>query len=728
MPRNQQLASILDALQLDAKNAFHRKMLVLSGSKKWCFSAIKSLFSLGSFEQALLVSDATSLLNSETVSANKLSYHLGSEYQTLIWDGFSGLNPDGLGIASGLLKGGGIFILLLPSLNILQEEPDSDYLRMCSDLNELNGFNTYFLKRLVHHLKTSEDLTLIEEHKEKHSSELSPFTSSKTTVSLPTQDQINTINAIQKVAFGHRHRPLVIKANRGRGKSSSLGLAAAKLYCTAKHNMIISAPNKMACEAAFHHYKMEIERHYNDKDDIQNALNAFKFIPLDSLLSEGQSCHILFIDEAAAIPVSTLTTLLKLHGRIVFSTTVHGYEGNGQGFDLRFKKTLNELRPNWKELSLTTPIRWADNDPLEAWFFHFLLLNAELSKPKLFKSQDNTRETRLIDQAELAQNEGLLEEIFSLLVIAHYQTSPSDLRLILDHPKLKILASYDTLPSKEICHSSGHLPTPILGVCLLLEEGGLVSNTLAEDIISGKRRPRGHLFPQSLCALTANNNCLKQTTYRIMRIAVHPLLQNQGIGSNLLTYAQRLAKSNNIDSLSTSYGLSKELLGFWHKNHFEIVKLGLKVDGASGLQSIMMMQPISISANTLFYECRELFKYSFLFNLNRQSQHLEPNLITAILQNLSHIEFQKHPGSLNKILAFAKDSRPYDDTEVDIFNFVLTKVATPIWNCLTKEQQELLVIKVLQNRNQNDCLKYFKLNGKKQLDLALREAVNKLLS
>lgn len=713
MALSKQITESIHTLRLQAQQSFHRHMLVLSGSETWCIKLVESILRSEYCEQTLWVSDKPSLMGIPAVHPDKLSSQLGSEYETLIWDGFSGFNPDGLGIASGLLKGGSLFFFLMPALETLQAQADKDYRRMCSNPEDFSACHTFFLQRLAKQIKHSDTLLLIEEDKEpKPIKSLASQLPSKK-VKLPTPDQLSAITAIKKVAFGHRHRPLIIKANRGRGKSSAIGLAAAEIYIETQQEMLITAPGKQTCAAAFRHFKKVVECHYTRPEDIQVALKAFKFVALDQITEALPSCHLLFIDEAAAVPISILTELLNHYNRVVFATTIHGYEGNGQGFAIRFHKTLDLVRPQWKSISLSNPIRWAENDPLEAWFFRFLLLDAQLLETKILNHE--SLRTAWIAQAVLAQNEHLLEQIVSLLVTAHYRTSPSDLRLILDHPRVRILISYNKVQEE------------VLGVCLIIEEGGLKSKQLAEDIVSGKRRPRGQLFPQALCASSANTAFLEQKCYRVMRIAVHPKFQSKGIGSSLLKSVIEAAKDNEIDSVTSSYGLTPELLSFWHKNKFNSVKLGLKVDGASGLQSLMMMHPVSKRAGQLLKVAVEQFLAAFLFKLSRQHQYLPVATVTAIFQTLSKTELKQKPIITNKIRAFANGFRPYDESDLDVFNYVLSQISTSAWLKLSEDNQAILVMKVLQNRDQAACLKYLNLTGKKQFDSALRRAVSNLL-
>ena len=370
----------------------------------------------------------------------------------------------------------------------------------------------------------------------------------------------------------------------------------------------------------------------------------FQYIHPSDSHKLGQA-ELVCIDEAAAIPVPMLTRMLKFYQRCIFSTTLYGYEGSGRGFVLRFQKVLDEVSPDWLDVQLHEPIRWGAGDQLEAFMNHWLIMDGGLEqentllqtpsfergilkgqaspvsrKPRFTKMGESKRgrlhafaasaedempypvsSTTKADkpvysrysQSELAANESKLRGIFSLLVNAHYQTRPSDLRQLLDAPQISI----HVIEQNE----------KVVAVALLSHEGGLEEGLVA-DIHAGKRRPHGHLLAQSLTfhAGIEHAACLK--CQRIMRIAVHPNYQYQGVGQFLLVKLNEYTRQQQADYLGVSYALSPGLLAFWRKAGFASVRLGFRKDTASGSRSLMQVRGLSDKGIALSRHAQQLFQ------------------------------------------------------------------------------------------------------------------------
>ena len=524
-----------------------------------------------------------------------------------------------------------------------------------------------------------------------------------------TTDQATMVEGIKTVSRGHRKRPLVVLADRGRGKTSALGVSAANIILEQAFKVLITAPNRRACDAAFEHYHQKMNSY-----GIENT-SGFEFLAPDTLIENLPECHILFVDEAASIPAPMLKQLLETFPRIVFSSTTHGYEGTGQGFNVRFRHTLDTLTPQWKSLTLHQPVRWSDGDPLERWIFEFLLLNAQIPKlPSTSLINNNTQTVTWISQDTLANNTQLLKQVTALLVTAHYQTSPSDIRMILDDPKLHIgLMANDST---------------VIAVVLLLHEGGLDDDQLAQDIIKGSRRPKGHLVPQALTACLANPAFLRHQTYRIMRIAVHPSVSRQGFGSTLIKAAARLGQTNQIDYLSASFGFTPLLNDFWCKNDFQLLRIGYHKDAASGAQSAIVALTLNTCIQQNMQQAHEQCQQHFIFGLNTIYRTLDVDTTLGALKSLALPVNRQSNHEIQIISAFAHHYRSFEDCAQVLFIFILNCFSMDLIKTLSIKEQQLVCIRILNGESIATCTRQLKLSGKKQLDIKLKSAISQLLN
>lgn len=668
-------------------------------------------------DNAIFVSEQDTLPAYSTLPASRVKSLLGSDCSLLVWDGFSGFHPDALGAASGLVRGGGLFIFIVPPLADFAKHPDRDYHRMCSGKKQLSEANTYFLERLLAFFK--HDACSVFEQDSSELPECSATSSPKPSQSLPTQDQCVAIDQIIHVVEGHRKRPLVITADRGRGKSSALGIAAAMLVLKNAKTIVLTAPSKQAASQVFQHFSRHLSENTQQPSDF---LQYLQFVSPDELVTTKPNCQLLMIDEAAGIPAPLLTQLLEHYARIVFSTTIHGYEGNGQGFAIRFKKQLERLTPGWKSIHLTTPVRWAEGDPFEAWISQLLFLS--LNRPTFSNESDETLPLTQLSitwprQAELSERPELLEQTIDLLVNAHYQTSPDDIRLILDHPGVHLALGFEQNDSGD---------RKLIAAMLLIEEGMIQEESLQEDILAGVRRLRGHLVPQSLATFSGEAGFLGYRYLRVVRIAVRAQYAGQGVGSRLLTQAYEYALREGFNFLSTAFGLTPELLKFWRKNKFSLVKLGIQKDNASACYSAMMLSPISSDTN--FKELKNTFSESLIMGCNRQYRNHDPNVL---LEAFSSIESErKNPAlsskQLRQVERFARASLSMEDCMGELVHLTLFCLRDKSIRANEASYLLLLIRRVLQGRSISTCVEEFKLTGKKELDKTLRKAVSLLLS
>jgi tRNA(Met) cytidine acetyltransferase len=522
---------------------------VVEGEQAECLQRVQALLPVG--QRMVWISTAEV---AGALSANKAHTLLGQECDVLVFDAHSGFNVNAFAAVSGTLCGGGVLYLLTPPLAEWAKFADPDYRRFLPYPYQPKDVQGRFLRRFVNMLGGMEE-------GEHGGSPLQEVVGANPRVRPLHDNQINVIQTIVQADV-----PLVLTADRGRGKSAALGLAASQLLASGKR-VLLTAPSRATVATVFKH-----------------AESPPQFFAPDELLHTLPQGDVLLVDEAAAIPILLLLKMLQHYPRCVFSTTLHGYEGSGRGFALRFQKELDARVPAWQAVRLHQPMRWAENDPLERFINQSLLLDA--GEEEVVGANPRVRPLyRHLNRDELAANEPLLRQLFGLLITAHYQTRPSDLRQMLDAPDISIhvLEQQDT----------------IVAVALLSREGGLAAE-LTAAIHAGTRRPHGHPIPQTLTFHAQMPCAAELVCERVMRIAVHPTLQNGGLGAQLLQHLLGFAAQQQADYVGVSYAQTPELQRFWERAEFVLARVGHRQDTASGSHSVVQVKALSAAAQQLF--------------------------------------------------------------------------------------------------------------------------------
>ncbi|MDX1351616.1 MAG: GNAT family N-acetyltransferase [Thiomicrorhabdus sp.] len=727
-----ELMSSLDSIRKQLKLQHFRQLVILSGSEVWQKNQLATLFT--NSEKVFWVSaqppsqsDAQSTiphpfthLGYHYIEAKRLPYHLGQEISAAVLPVKQGLSADTLGILAGMIQAGGLLVLLTPDVDTWQDLVNPENSRFLNTPLTVEQAKTGFTQHLIQSWRQS-DIIWLEEHSPNAIESNLGSGGVKHTLSLPTDDQQSAIKAIHNVAFGHRKRPLVITADRGRGKSAVLGLAAVECLLEGKRQIAITANRLEQVSTAFKHATLSLEALVQDGLELeivtlkpglvefhyQNELKKIQFNAPDALILNPSSADLLLIDEAAHLPTPVLTELLMRHHRLVFSTTLHGYEGSGRGFELRFKKQLKLHTPDWKSCVLKQPIRWAENDPLEKAINKALLLDADMVLVDNKKLENLNAEKLLyqqIDSQQLIENPTLLRALFGLFVQAHYQTSPNDLQQLLNAPNIKIITASRT-----------EQDTEILGAILCIEEG---------KISPSMSRAHGHLVPQLLTKHYAQKDFLMLSTFRIMRIAVHPKCQRSGIGKQLIQQLEDTAIANRIDYISSSFGSSDELLPFWFAQHFWPLHVGAKRDKASGSHNIVVAKPLTPMARQALSLIQTRFQEQFPHLLLESLPHLPASQVWLIIQTF---RFKKrNPGNAKALANYQNGSRPYESISHKLWEWSL-QCAAKVQQASTIEQA-IWCDKILKKQSWLDVAHQHHLAGRKGVEEKLKGCIEQWIS
>jgi tRNA(Met) cytidine acetyltransferase len=581
------------------------------------------------------------------LSAKQKQQWLGTECDLLVVDARHAVDWDLVAASSGCLKAGGLWLFVTEQPDLWRQQPNSAAKRVLPHPLDATTHTGLFKQFWVEQLQDAQWVQLIEERAAVIP--VLPEASDQAQAEQPyrTTEQQQAVAAIHKVVTGHRRRPLVLTAHRGRGKSSALGLAAAQLVQQGKTDILLTGPSPVAVQTAFSIAAELLNQSYQQG---QNQLlnGAIRFVPIDVLLSEKQQNTVILVDEAAAIPAPQLQQLTDLYSRLVFATTEHGYEGTGRGFQLRFQRYLQQHCPGFQKLHLHQPIRYQANDPLEQLIFKGFLLEqtdsavTEIQQPQLTSYQVKG----LLLQPQK------LQQIFSLLSLAHYQTDVMDLWALLDNPALKL---YTLEQDQQVI------------ACALISFEGELDAELASAVAHGKRRVQGHLLAQSLAFHCLQPQLAEQKMARVQRIVVHPLVQKQGIGSQLLSFVlQDLLGQQYL--IGTSFGATLALAKFWQKAGFSPVKISHQNEQASNEVSVLMLY------GEQFRALQQQFSRQLYWQLADKQRSLDPAL-ALLWAEPPAIELT--PQQVTELQLFQAGLRPYELIETHLlcwFNLNYAKV------------------------------------------------------
>ena len=677
----------LSELEQQLAGAYHRQLVLITGSPAWCYELLNSLIDENN---ALVLSKQCAIKNSYWPT--RTHQILGQEFTHAVYDGFSGLHPDKLAALAGTVKAGGILFLLLPELDDLAswQDPALSTMQSHGQSIDYSLFNQRFAA-IIKPLPTF------------HFSEKNGYISNNTSYvmhnKIDYEPQQNCVEQIVKVANGRANRPLLINADRGRGKSAALGLAAAKL---AGKKIIICSTQFKATHSSFKHLANELNLQYNTE---HKQLANLHYVAPDALLNALPECDLLLVDEAAAIPVPLLLKILAHYPRIVFASTLVGYEGNGRGYTIRFSNYIKAHYKASKVVTLDEPLRFAKHDPLEKHIRTLLALDAqykELSSDQLGQPVHSE-----ITQQYLVNNEALLQQVIALLALAHYQSSVNDLRQLLDAPSQRIFIS--------------KINNQLVGVCLIAIEGGL-SEDLALQVISGERRPQGHLMAQTLSQLSFNDDYFTQLSARVVRIAIDPSSHNVGFGKKLLSYCESQVKSQ-CSWFGASFGATAQLLNFWQNQGFDTVKLGYQRDKSTAEHSALVVKCLN-NKSAIIQPLKKQFKNDFFYGLLTHFKTLDWQLVSILIAGFS--DELVSPETRERLALLVNNSFTQFNISATLWQVV--NQSPSCMSQLTESDKQLLIKLVLQNECNEKVIQHLGLLGKKQLENQFKHAIKNLTS
>ena len=254
------ILNTIDRMHTQAGQTGQRRMLVCAGDSGWCQQiAEASVRQLPDQSRHLYVGDSK-ITGISMISARQSRQWLGRELDFLIFDAWSGFDVDAFGALSGTVCAGGLLLLLIPELDLWPEWNDPEHRRIQVYPQQQEEVSGYYLRRLASLIQSCGLVTVYSQAGGLvyETMILSNHIKGDQNVATPeypcrTLDQQTAVYAVHKVVKGHRRRPLVLTADRGRGKSAALGIAAAQLINEGLETVLVTAPAQKTTEVLYRH-------------------------------------------------------------------------------------------------------------------------------------------------------------------------------------------------------------------------------------------------------------------------------------------------------------------------------------------------------------------------------------------------------------------------------------------------------------------------------------------
>ena len=224
-----------------------RSFIHIHGQLCWSLDTTKKLFLQSDnksckiihcgFEDACF-DDENTITVDNTKKRSEIEHHLGTEYLALIYNCFNGFNPELFCALAGLIKAPGVIVLITPDIKLWPAYADPDYSKFCSfpytPENIKGRYITYLIHKLTEYSESKCFITLAQccFSKQALSSTnalictiFNETTSDHKKIITPNSEQNFVIASIEKLASAEDNGVVAVYGNRGRGKSTAIGIA-----------------------------------------------------------------------------------------------------------------------------------------------------------------------------------------------------------------------------------------------------------------------------------------------------------------------------------------------------------------------------------------------------------------------------------------------------------------------------------------------------------------------
>lgn len=609
----------------------------------------------------------------QAISYKRTDVILGLTFDVVVLDLLNDFNPNDVGRLTGLVRGGGLIILLTPSFSSWPRTISRFRIELATIQYPISTVRTIFIRRIIGKLFEHDGIAIYSSDEDRF---VRPFillagkyasSTLKRSIRIPkkspfpkrvfrlalTQDQVEVLRLFENLIDRPKGRlAIIITADRGRGKSCSVGIGLVALgraisFRKMPVKVLVTAPNLLNIQPLMElalrtfrylgYEKINVLRRDNFIVRIETRPVIIEYRePLDAVTRRAD---LIAVDEAAGIPVPMLYEIWRRFRRLIFSSTIHGYEGAGRGFSVRFLRALKD-DPETRviEYEMTEPIRYAENDPVERWLFDALMLDAEPAEIdeedlKFIEKLDLNYVKPDLESLFLREDE-LLKQFIGIYVLAHYRNQPKDLAMMADAPHHTI-RMLTTPTGKVVCS-------------IQLAEEGPIPEKIGGELLIGAR-VQGNIIPDRFIKHFRTVDFGRFIGWRIVRIATHINLMGRGIGSFMLRKVCEEAKERGYDWIGAGFGVSERLLRFWVRNGFIPIHISPDRNPISGEFTVIVIKPLNDEVSRFILEANREFRRRLINSLYDTYRDLEPEIAHLLLKSWGYPVIEEYSPQLSRV-------------------------------------------------------------------------------
>lgn len=539
-------------------------------------AGLESLLTAGILGErgALIGADRSSLrLPERTLVLGHSQYArlLGSSIDYVVYDARVYYDPNSLAASADSVRGGGVFVVLGSTLNKPVYRPIAE-----------DSFRGVLIERFRRFVSESHFYVSLESGK----TELDVARAELPRPSVPkdrrflTNDEQRIFSEILNWLSGNSPRGLLLFSRRGRGKSAILGMAlAAHLASHSGESVQLTSSASSNLETLLYHFQRSQGHPERSSKGETGGESKERETPLQTVAaSRVRADSLVVVDEASSVQLNQLLEIAGKASRFIFSTTTYGYEGSGRSFQIRLQSRLRERRIATAELTMSQPVRYSEDDPLE-WALSetFYFEHSRGSDGSMLPLLGLSAEYKELSPSELATlGDDQLGAIYRVLTESHYRNEPRDLGYILEYRKGRTAALF-----------LGETP---VAVAWLVSDGP-ISVQQVRAARRGGSLP-GDLISERMAVRTRIAGAGSHSGVRISRIAVLPDLQKRGLGTSLLQNIE-VNHTGKLDWIGASFAAEPDVCSFWAKSGYRFVGLSWRAPAFAEYPSAFCVKPLS---------------------------------------------------------------------------------------------------------------------------------------